>query len=1045
MAAPGPRVFSIPAGLPFLDVLADELLAKRLVQFGDDPLDLAGVTVLLPTRRSVRAFRDALVKRIGEAAILPVIRPIGDVDEEDHLLDSAVESTADRLAPPPSISPLTRQLALTRLTLKWAREVRREILHLRPDEPLLVPGTAADAARLANDLSRLIDDLETAGVGFDRIAGLVPEDHSDYYRLTLDFLGIISARWPEYLKEINRVDPTVRRDTLIRAAVDSFRKRPREPVVAAGSTGSVPATAALLNAIAHHPNGAVVLPGLDRDLDADGWTAINVPDDAKPSAVGHPQFGMKQLIAAIGIDREDVVPLGAPSEKIAARTKLLSEAMRPAETAEAWSGYAPPADALDNVDLILARNEQEEAVAIALALREAIEAPGATAALVTPDRTIARRVAVELGRWGIAVDDSAGAPLDREPAGVFARLLVEAVTSEADPVVLLSLLKHPFAAFGMERAMCRRAARRIELALFRGRRTTGGIAVLAAALATARAKADGGARDVPSARRRLREKDWELAEELAGRLAECLGPVEAAFRERDITAATATKLLTDALIAASTDETGGDAALWDGRGGAALMRLLSGIVDDAEAAALTLPPADYPWLLQALMAGVAVPRPPGADPRIHIWGALEARLQSADLVVLGGLDEGAWPAVTRTDPWLSRTMRAGIGLPPPERRIGLSAHDFAEGMSAPRVIVTRAEKRGGTPTVESRWLQRLRAITGKEEAERIAARGARYLSLARAIDVPPDRVQIPRPAPAPPVAVRPKKLSITEIETLIRDPYAIYARRVLRLEPLEPLGREPDAGLRGTLIHEALGRFAEAWQGEFGAAAEAALLAIGREVLEQIRDYPDTYAVWSIRFAAIARWYVGWEAGRAARVRRRHAEVSGTLEVPVSDGVFKLSGRADRIDLMDDGRVEIYDFKTGTPQSDRSAYAGLTPQMTLEAAMVRAGGFDEKLREQGGGPFAGANVSELAWLAVGKAGRDEVYQSAVMRNETPNGLGDRAHAMFAALIAAFDQPDHGYLSRARPLMSGTRYLGDYDHLARVREWSLIESEPEAAG
>lgn len=1042
-----PHVFSIPAGAPFLPILADALLARELVAFGSDPIDLAGVTVLLPTRRAVRAFRDVLVARLGgKTAILPAIRSIGDIDEEEHLLGVAPEEAADRLVLPSSISPLTRRLALTRLTLHWARGLRRHPLGQRPDEPLLIPGTAADAAKLAGDLARLIDDLETAGVPFERVETLVPEDHSEYFRLTLSFLEIVAKHWPDYLRGIDRLDPSVRRDRLIRARAERVAKE--GPIIAAGSTGSIPATAALLKAIAHKDGGAVVLPALDGHLDSAGWYAIGMADGDEPKAAAHPQYGLKQLIADIGIAREDVVPLGIPPDSTGARTKLLSEAMRPAETAEAWADYKAPPEALAGVDLIVARNEQEEATAIALALREAIEAPDATAALVTPDRTIARRVAMELSRWGITVDDSAGAPLDREPAGIFARLLVEAVISGADPVVLLALLKHPLAAFGMSRDMCRRGARKIELALFRGRRATGGIVGLAVALSASRARVDNGDRDAPAARRRLRDNDWELAGQLVERVISCLGPLEAAFSEAaEISAATATKLLATALAASAADDKGSNAKLREGPGGEALARLLSELAEDAEAGALMLPPADYPWFLQALMAGVAIQRPPGADPRIHIWGTLEARLQSASLVILGGLDEGVWPAATRTDPWLSRAMRAELGLPPPERRIGLSAHDFVEGMSAPRVIVTRAEKRGGAPTVESRWLQRLRALAGKDDMARVEARGARYVALAREIDrVRKEDVKpVGRPRPIPLLAVRPKTLSITEVEKLIRDPYAVYARHVLKLEPLEPLGREPDAALRGTLIHEALGKFANAWAGDFDAAAEAELIRIGNEALEMIREYPDTYAVWSIRFAAIARWYTRWEAGREGRVALRNAELSGSFALPVADGVFTLRGRADRVDVMDDGRVEIYDFKTGTPQSERSVFAGLTPQMTLEAAMVRAGGFDAELAKQGRGPLAGGEVSELAWLAVGKAGRDEVYQSAVIRKEDPNDLADRALEMFTALVAAFDTADHGYLSRARPLMSGARYLGDYDHLARVREWSLIESEPEATG
>jgi len=508
----------------------------------------------------------------------------------------------------------------------------------------------------------------------------------------------------------------------------------------------------------------------------------------------------------------------------------------------------------------------------------------------------------------------------------------------------------------------------------------------------------------------------------------------------------AAELLLAALRSAAADETGSDAALWQDAGGAALATLLDGLITDDEAAALMLAPTDLPYVLAALFADVSVPRPVGDDPRIHIWGTLEARLQSVDCLVLGGLDEGVWPTESRTDPWLSRSMRAAIRLPPPERRIGLAAHDFLQGMAAPRLIVTRAEKRSGAPTVESRWLQRLRALIGKDANEEITRRGNEYVAFARALDEAPEKPQpTRRPMPMPPIAARPSGLSITEIETLIRDPYAIYARRILKLDPLDPLGRPPDGALRGTLIHEALGRFTEGWTGPYDTVAEERLRQIGGEAMRHVEDFPDVHAVWSLRFAAIAHWFAGWEAGRDADVLKRHAEIDGKLLIPVQGGTFTLRGRADRIDLMRDGRVTIYDFKTGTPQTERTVFAGLTPQMTLEAAMVRAGGFDEKLVAEGDDPLLGRSVSDLAWLAVGRAGRQDPYVSAVKKGEVPDDLADRAHAMLIELATAFASETHPYRSRARPMMERARYLGDYDHLARVREWALVESEEDVAG
>jgi ATP-dependent helicase/nuclease subunit B len=1033
-----PNVFTIPAGASFLPTLADALLDGRLAAFDrSDPLAMADVAVLLPTRRSVRAFRELLAERIGkDAAILPSIRPIADADEEAILLDPAPESVPDRLLLPPAVTPLTRQLILTELTLAWGRQLRREMLRLGPDEEILIPASPADAARLAGELARLIDDMTIAGVSFDSVSRLVPDDATGYFRITLDFLKIAGQFWPDRLAELGCVDPTARRDALIRAEAQHLPGR-RGVTVAAGSTGSIPATRELLKAIALS-NGAVVLPGLDTGLDDAAWAAVGT--DGRTAS--HPQAALKTLIAEIGISREEVEPLCAVPSDLGDRARIVGEAMRPAETTDSWSTFRQSeaqhaAASLAGVTLVVARNEQEEALAIALAFREALETGAGTAALVTPDRTLARRVAAELTRWDIAVDDSAGAPLASLPEGIFTRLLVDTVFGGADPVTLLALLKHPLAAFGMPRAACRRAARALELALFRGRRVVAGIAALVPALAAARSEAAG---DRPhhsrEAEKHLWPEDWDRAGLLVKALVRILGPLEAALDDAvEWPLAALAVRLTTALGEAVDDGSGGN-SLWPGPAGATLAGLLDGLQDDSNN--LRLLPDEFPPLLDTLLAGVAIPRSPGADPRIHIWGALEGRLQSVDLLILGGLDEGIWPAEPRTDPFLSRTMRSELGLPPPERRVGQAAHDFSMFVSAPHVLLTRALKRGGTPTVESRWLQRLAALIGADAMAAIRARGNIRIRIARQLDAPAGPATfVERPQPRPPVGVRPTRLSITEIETLIRDPYAIYAKHILKLRPLEALGEAPDFATRGTIVHEALGSFVKEWTGPFDEAAEMQLRSIGESLLAEISDFPDVHAVWSLRFGIIARWFIAWERSRETEVAARHAEINGQLIVPLATGTFVLRGRADRIDLLRDGTVAIYDFKTGSPPaSERSVFAGLTPQMTLEAAMVRAGAFDSRLAE----PLAGRSVSDLAWLGLGKAGRGEPYQSAVGAKDDPNQAADRALAMLHDLVAAFADESKPYLSRARPMMvDSKRFTGDYDHLARVSEWSLVES------
>lgn len=1017
-----PHVFSVAPGAPFLATLADGLLGGRFGEIpglGRDPMALAGVTIFLPTRRAARALADILLDRSGAAATaLPRIRPIGDVDEEEHILAAAEESPADLLSLPLAVPRIERQLVLTRLAIAWARAEAAGGLTPRP-----VPASPADAVRLAADLARLIDEMATAGVGFDALSAIEAEDYPRFWQTTLSFLEIAGQAWPAYLAERGFADPVARRDRLIRSEAARLTARPpRAPVIAAGSTGSIPATGELLKAIAYLPDGAVILPGLDRDLDAASWDAIG--SEPAPS---HPQFGLHQLLAAIGIAREEVAEIGERPPHLAQRARLLSDAMRPAITTDGWQALtiAPGAD--EGLSLIQARTEQEEALAVAIALRESVETTGGAAALVTPERNLARRVSLELRRWGIAVDDSAGEPLAGTPPAVFLRLLIEAVAAPEEPVKLLALLKHPLAAFGLARGACRRAARALEGALFRGAKPGESLAGLPAAVTAARASIADKAHPVPRARRRLADWDWEAAAAVAAAVAAMLGPLEAHAGEgADAGAIGAT--LSEAAARAASDEAGNDTGFASGDAAETLAALL-GAIADSPAGAVPLRLSDFPGFLGALMAGVTVRRAAPGHARIHIWGTLEARLQPVDLVILGGLDEGVWPADAPTDPWLSRGMRQAVGLAPPERRIGLAAHDFTSHVLAPTAILTRAEKRGGSPTVASRWLQRLAATLGEARMAALGARGQRYVSWARQLDrIDPKLVRpVARPEPRPDPALRPRSLSVTQIETWIRDPYAIYARQILGIRPLEAIGAPPDAATRGTLVHGILAALVEQRIDPGSREAEARLLAVARDAFRPLEAFPDTYFLWWIRIEAIIRWFVRWERGREGTVAERIAETAGSLAIEAPLGPFTLNGRADRIDRRRDGRVEIYDFKTGTPPSAAQVLTGFAPQLGLEAAMVRAGAFSQIA--------AGTEIAALGWLGVNNAGFREVERSAVGTNHTADDVAARSLELLAQLVRAYDEQAQPYRSQERPMFE-RRYPGEYDHLARLDEWRL---------
>ena len=1028
-----PRVFTIPPSAPFLPTLIKAMMAGKLgFRSPEDPLALAAVTLYLPTRRACRLARDAFLDALDvDAAILPRIVPIGDIDEDELVFAemAAGAIAADALALPPALGGSERRLLLAQLVRTWARAPEVRGAQGMP----LVAQTPAAASALADDLARLIDDMTMRGVSWDRLDGLVPEALDPFWQLTLKFLQLARQSWPQILRERGHIEPAARRDALIKAEAARLARKTDAPVIAAGSTGSIPATAELIATIAHLPHGAVVLPGLDTDLDEESWRLIggNERADVLP-APGHPQFALQALLARIGIGRDAVERLADAS----GRERLVSEVLRPAAATELWrqrasdESFAAHAEAaLASITMIEAANAEDEALAIAVALREAVE-QGKTAALVTPDRALGARVKSALERWQIVAEDTGGQALSETPAGIFARLAAETALGGLAPVTLLGLLKHPLLQLGMRDNA--RAVATLERAILRGPRPRAGSAGLASALdafgaqlAKYRAKEDSDLHG-SDPRTRLFDADLEAAAELVRRLTEALAPLEdignserplgdLAARHRDV------------LAALSRD--GGTEHAFVGPDGTKLADALDELAISEAAAGMAIEPSDYVELFSALVADRVVRAPPLAGARVRILGLLEARLTANDRVVLGGLVEGAWPPESRTDAWLSRPMRLELGLDLPERRIGLSAHDFAQMLGAPEVILTRAAKIGGAPTQASRFIQRLAAIAGEQRWQAVLDRGNVYLAWARSLDQPESVIPAPRPAPRPPRAARPKRLSVTEIEHWLRDPYTIYAKHVLNLAPLDDVDAAPGAAERGTVIHNVLREFSERFAKELPADPAGALIEMGRKYFAALAEFPEARAFWWPRFMRIAQWLGGWEAGRRTSHELVAAEIKGAIEMPLSEGAFKLTGIADRIERDAAGGYVILDYKTGSVRTEKQVRTGLAPQLTLEAAMLRQGGFNG-----GETPIpAGGTVSALAYVALKGGARAGEFMPIDFKEGTPNAQADRALEKLAELVRRFDDDHEPYRSLVHPMWKA-RY-GDYDHLARVKEWS----------
>jgi ATP-dependent helicase/nuclease subunit B len=396
-------------------------------------------------------------------------------------------------------------------------------------------------------------------------------------------------------------------------------------------------------------------------------------------------------------------------------------------------------------------------------------------------------------------------------------------------------------------------------------------------------------------------------------------------------------------------------------------------------------------------------------------------VQAADRIVLGGLNEGIWPRLPGADPWLGRAMRRSAGLPSPDRLIGLSAHDFQQAMGAPHVTVTRALRDAEAPTVASRWLLRLSNLLAGLGAEGQAAlaaakaRGEVWLGLARRLDLPGERVPpARRPAPRPPAAARPRELSVTRVEALVRDPYAIYARAVLRLKRLDPPGRQPDALARGTAIHDALDRFVTATLDALPPDAEAVFRAAIHAALDEAAPWPAVNAIWAGRLERSARWFLDTEAERRARARPAAREAKGARAVEGLDHPFAVTARADRLDVTEDGALAIYDYKSGKAPAGRDA--GFYLQLPLEAAIAAAGGFEG---------LAAGPVAHLEVLGI----------NARDARAFPCDASEIAAVWerFCTFVAAWQDEATPYVARLRP--GQIKYPGDYDHLARLGEWS----------
>ncbi|HEY0627020.1 MAG TPA: double-strand break repair protein AddB [Allosphingosinicella sp.] len=970
-----PSVFTIPPHRAFADALA----AGLIVRFGQTKTGLAQGIVLVPNNRAARAITDAFVRRSDGGLLLPRLVPVGD-PELDERIGGALEPLGEGEEVPPAIEPVERLMLLARLVQK----------HGDVD--------AAEALRLAKDLARTLDQLLIEQVSPARLRDFAAElpDLSIHWQKSLDRLQIILSEWPKLLEERGRIDLAERRNRLLGGLAERWRAAsPSGFVVAAGITTTAPAVAAVLHTVARLPEGLVVLPALDLEMPQEEWDALgpHEPDPVtgrrRASIETHPQFHLKLLLDRMSVGRGEVQRWrwGGGRDAPAIRSRAIANAMAPALFTAEWQALKPAERRLTGVRALELADPAEEAQAIAIALREALEEPGRTAALVTPDRKLARRVSAHLRRWGIEADDSAGRPLSETPPGTLLLALATVAAEGFAPVPLLTLLKHPLVRKGEERLAWLEGSRTLDLAL-RGPRPPIGLGGIANFLA------DDSGRD--GALRRSAAAWW-------GDVAPLLKPLEEAFAgEKTLGTLIAALRETASLLTGNHT--------WAGPAGRAAADLLASVEPAAEQGPTHVSATSLPQLLERLMQGVAVRPPYGQHPRIFIWGLLEARLQHADLMILSGLNEGTWPALPAPDPWLAPRIRAELGLPSLERRIGLAAHDLASALGGREVLVTRARRDARAPAIASRFWLRLEAMTGG------LTRSPLHRRWAQALDKPSAHGPVPQPAPEPPVEERPRTISVTEVDRLKADPFAFYARKMLRLSALDVIDADPSPAWRGSAVHEVL----EGWLKEDD-CDPAKLRPRAEALLAGSTAHPLMRALWQPRLLEAIDW-VAAEVARDREEGRRPlaAEAEGKIDIA---GVT-LRGVADRIDRAADGSLVILDYKTGTPPGAKAVAEGYSMQLGLLGLIAERGGFDG---------IEGIPAAFEYWSLAKRAGKLGYVASPVGGR---NGLDAADFTTIAArnFIAAAEKwltGDEPFTAKLHPEYAP---YGDYDQLMRLEEW-----------
>lgn len=953
-----PHVYNIPLSCSLVDVLASHLLKK----YADNLLELTDVTVLLPNRRAVRELRNAFIRLHGmNATLLPQILPLGNVDEDGFFF------SGNDIDIPNAISPTERLMIFIRL------------ITARPDDFKLEHLSFAQACYLARELASLVDMVNNEQLDFAKLQNLVPEEYAAHWQNTLDFLKIITAYFPQILQERGLIDIAEYNNLLLKQQNQIWQKNaPQKEIIIAGTTATFPAMKELVKTVAEMPNGSVWLSGIDKHLDDASW---NMVDET------HPQFELKQLLDFLKLSRSEIPDIGNPTNT--AREKLFSEVMRPADSTDNWRNLTPDSlnpSALDGLKIINCRDSREEAMVIASIMRQNLETPEKTTALITEDRNLARRVSNELLRWNIKADDSAGIPLSQTPQGIFLRLIAAVCEQDFAPLPLLSLYKHPLSCFGQSSPQIRTEIRNYEKNFLRNRKER---------------NSDGS--DFINTQKEIFAEFYNL-----------ISQPQASFKGL----LTAHIKLAE-LIASRPDKSGAE-ILWSGENGEAAAALITGLIEAADTLG-DIPNGQYLELFEAMLAGTMVRSKYGSHPRLRILGPIEARLCTFDCIIISSLNEGTMPANSSSGAWLSRPMKKDFGFPLPEKAIGVLAHDFCEMVCGKEVFLTRAERVDGAPTVKSRWLMRLETVLSAISIDISTLFYKQQLQWIRKLERTENIVPTTAPCPKPPLEARPRELWANDIERLLYDPYTIFASKILRLRKTEDINPDPDAIDIGIITHAILEKFYLQYPEDLPQDMEQQLQKLASDELDKHNIDNEIRAFWWPKMLKTIDWIVATEKNYRSDIRHTYCEISGKTTFNAPAGPFTIGARSDRIDQTKDGSLNIIDYKTGSAHSLKQIVAGYAPQLPIEGIIALNGGYPD---------IPAAPVKSLSYWRLNK-------ETVTAEKDIENVLSDNFEKI-KQLIAMFDNPENGYYTKPDPKHALAH--SDYQHLSRINEWEVNDND-----